>query len=147
MTFGRHLLLDLYGCTNKKLLSSEDGLEATLALAATKAGATVRSYHNHGFTDKETNLPAWSVTVILEESHIACHSFPGDSFLSLDMYTCGHQADPMLALDYLLEMFQPDNYSLKFIHRGEGLGTVSVTKGMGKKQPIYVTAVEVRKSE
>jgi len=147
MTFGRHLLLDLYGCTNKKLLLSEPNLESTLALAATKAGATVRSYHNHGFLDRETGEEAWSITVILEESHIAAHIWPNTGFVSLDMYTCGHEADPMLALDYLLDMFQPDNYTLKFVHRGEGLGTVPVTKGTGHKQPIYVTDVTVRKAE
>lgn len=145
MTFGRHLLLDLYGCSNKRLLSSEPNLEATLALAATKAGATVRSYHNHGFRDKETGEEAWSITVVLEESHLCLHSWPEAGFVSLDMYTCGHEADPMLALDYLLESFKPRDYTLKFVHRGDK--EAPTVKGEGYKEPWYVMDVEVRKNE
>ena len=144
---GKHLLLDMYGCGNKRAYSTEHQLEATMSLASIKTGAKIRSTHMHELFDKDTNESAWSYTAILEESNCAAHIWPNTGFVSLDMYTCGHTADPMLALDYLLEMFQPDNYSLKFIHRGEGLGTVSVTKGVGKKQPVFVTAVEVRKSE
>ena len=113
---GKHLLLDMYGCGNKRAYSTEHQLEATMSLASIKAGAKIRSTHMHEFFDKDTNESAWSYTAILEESHCAAHIWPNTGFVSLDMYTCGHTADPMLALDYLLEMFQPDNYSLKFIH-------------------------------
>lgn len=147
MTFGRHLILDLYGCSNKKLLLSEPNLESTLALAATKAGAVVRSYHNHGFLDRDTGEEAWSITVILEESHVAAHIWPNTGFVALDMYVCGKEPDPMLALDYLLDMFQPEDYSIKFIHRGEGPNRTKIIKGDGHKEPKYVTDVTVQKAE
>jgi len=120
MTIGYHLVMDLYLCANRNLLSSDAALKETLGAASRRAGATVRSFHSHEFTCKDTGAPAWSVMVILEESHCAAHCWPKEQFVSLDIYTCG-KTDPMSAVDYLLKMFQPKDYTLSYRVRGDKL--------------------------
>ena len=119
MTVGRHLILDLYGCDCPSLLSSEEALKATLGAASRKAGATVLSYHSHPFIDHETGETAWSILVILEESHLGCHVWKAQKFVSMDLYVCGPDADPMKALSYLLAMFNPVDYVMSFRIRGD----------------------------
>jgi len=117
VTIGRHLILDLYGCREAGLLCSDRGLIEVMGNASRKAGASVRSIHSHEFSCLDTGEPAWSITLILEESHCCLHSWPNERFVSLDLYTCG-RTDPMKALDYLLSQFQPEDYQMSFKTRG-----------------------------
>lgn len=120
MTVGSHLILDLYGCNPEdgSLLSSQVALEVTLGVAARKAGATVLSYHSHPFICRDSGRTAWSVLAILEESHISLHSWPFEKFISLDLYTCGDTTDPLKALDYLKERFNPRDTQMTLLKRG-----------------------------
>lgn len=119
MTIGRHLILDLYGCDCPSLLSSEEALKSTLGAASRKAGATVLSYHSHPFVCRDSGMMAWSITTILEESHANLHSWPHERFVSLDIYVCGEGPDPMKALNYLLAIFNPVDYQMRFMVRGD----------------------------
>ena len=119
MTIGSHLILDLYGCNpeDERLLSSERGLEATLGAASRKAGATVRSFHSHPFQCRESGKTAWSIMVILEESHASMHCWPLEKFISLDLYTCGN-TKPIEAFEYLKSVFRPKDFQTTLLKRG-----------------------------
>ena len=57
--------------------------------------------------------------VLLAESHIALHTWPEMNYIAIDIYTCGNQSRPRLALDFLKKKFQPKKFQIREIARGE----------------------------
>jgi spermidine synthase len=88
---GRHLLVDFYGCA-PRLLDDADHLEKALKEAALAAGATVLNAAFHRFS------PCGVTGVLLvQESHLAIHTWPERAFAAVDLFTCGRTLDPWLA--------------------------------------------------
>ena len=56
--------------------------------------------------------------VLLAESHIAIHSWPEIHYLAVDIFTCGKNAKPNLALEHLRKAFQPKKVVVRQIKRG-----------------------------
>ena len=54
----------------------------------------------------------------LAESHSAFHSYPELSFLAVDMFTCGPNAQPQAALDVFVERLKPQQTVVHSLARG-----------------------------
>ncbi len=52
-----------------------------------------------------------SVVAIVEESHIAIHTWPEHKYAVVDVVTCGDQSDPIAAYDYIIEKLNPAKYT------------------------------------
>jgi len=59
-----------------------------------------------------------SGVVIVAESHISVHTWPEKGYAALDVYTCGENADPEKAVDYILEQFKAQYAHVSEIKRG-----------------------------
>lgn len=92
---GRHLLVDLYGC-NRTRLDDPDYIAAELQAAATAAGTRVLGTAFHRF-----NPGGVTGVLIVQESHLAVHTWPERGYAALDLFTCGHQTDPWAAYQRL----------------------------------------------
>jgi S-adenosylmethionine decarboxylase len=94
---GRHLMIDLYGATR---LDDVGHVERTLKLCVEASGATLLHMHLHPLK------PTGGVTgvAVLEESHIAIHSWPDDGYAALDIFMSG-SADPARAIPVLQKAF------------------------------------------
>ena len=44
--------------------------------------------------------------VLLSESHLSIHTYP-KRLCALDCYTCGYTVDPMVAIQYLMDVLKP----------------------------------------
>jgi S-adenosylmethionine decarboxylase len=119
-TFGRHVMLDVWGVDFNKLNDLE-GLRDWMCEAAKKCGATVlevscKKFYPHGVT----------VLVLLSESHLSIHTYPEKGFAGIDGYTCGDTVDPEIAINYLIEQLQPkESYCTRTIR---GTGEFTTTK-------------------
>ena len=60
----------------------------------------------------------WSGFVIIAESHISIHTFPGRSFLSADIYTCKNGMDLEFIISYFKNAFDLKEIEQNFIKRG-----------------------------
>ena len=100
-TRGEHILLDLFGC-DSDLLDDEAGLVELAATVAHRAGATVLSRHSHRFEPHGV-----SVLCVLAESHLSIHTWPEVGTATIDIYTCGASADPVIACELLEEALAP----------------------------------------
>ncbi len=109
---GRHLLADFYGCEPTTLDSVEE-VEMALLEAARKSGATVVGSSFHRFAPQGV-----SGVVLIAESHIAIHTWPEHGFAAVDIFTCGPSVNPVVAYQYLYEVFGAKNGSLVEINRG-----------------------------
>lgn len=80
---GRHIHLDLYGCT-PGLLTTPEASERILNAAARAMGATIVGSHFHAF-----NPHGVSGVVVIAESHLTVHTWPEHDFAAVDVFSCG----------------------------------------------------------
>jgi S-adenosylmethionine decarboxylase len=100
-TKGTHVIVDAYG-VQQHLLDNISFLRDLGKLAIAKSGATFVS-----FTEKKFSPTGVTLLFLLEESHLSFHTFPEHSYIAIDLFTCG-DADPDVAIDYILEKLRPD---------------------------------------
>lgn len=75
--------MDYHGC-RADVLDSVGRVEAAMNAAAKAAGATVVTSTFHRFAPEGV-----SGVVVLEESHLSIHTWPGRGYAAVDFYTCG----------------------------------------------------------
>ncbi len=109
---GRHILVEFLLC-DPDVLNDVPRIENAMVDAAVKANATVISSDFHHFSP-------WGVSgvVIIQESHLAIHTWPEYQYAAADLFTCGDDVDPWLAFDSLKEALDSKTYSVLEMHRG-----------------------------
>ena len=113
---GRHLLLELYDCDPKKL-SDAKSVQKSLAGAAAIAGAHIVNQTFHQFSP-------WGVSgvIVIQESHLAIHTWPEKCYAAVDVFTCGTEMNPELCIEPILAAFKCKRHMQVEIVRGAGLG-------------------------
>ncbi len=108
---GKHLLLDLYGCSCDKL-NDELYLRCKLNSAAKIAKASVLNIISNKFEPQGVTAIA-----LLAESHISIHTWPESMYSAVDIFTCGRGMKPYLASHYLIEQLEASNHVLRTMDR------------------------------
>lgn len=127
-TFGRHVAIDTWGVDFEKLNSAEF-LQNHMVEAAEACGATVLSVQAKQFEPQGA-----TVLVLLSESHISIHTYPERGFAALDCYTCGETVDPELAIQYMVNILQPEKIYARKLIRGVGEMEVVESDVLKQKQ-------------
>jgi S-adenosylmethionine decarboxylase len=107
-----HILLDLYGCTLD--LNDMELIHKLMLEAALKAKTTVLNSYAHQFTPQGV-----SCVVVISESHLSIHTWPEFKHAEIDVFTCGDNALPTLAVDYLQTRLNPLRAVIHKQKRGE----------------------------
>ncbi len=110
--FGRHLVVDLFGCDSARL-DDVDYLRGQTVAAAEAMEATVVAVHAHRFEPHGV-----SVFVVLAESHLAIHTWPEYSTASLDIFVCCPDTDPHRAKSHLSDCLRSTHSAELELHRG-----------------------------
>jgi len=110
---GRHIIAELHGC-DPGLLKDLDKTLEILRRAVEEAGATYLGEFYKTFE------PWGGITAIiaLAESHISIHTWPEYRYAALDIFTCGEQADPWKAYEYVVEAYKPEKVNVTEVKRG-----------------------------
>lgn len=108
---GRHILVEFSGC-NAEVLNDVSIIEKSMIEAAQIAGATVINSTFHHFSP-------WGVSgvVVIQESHLAIHTWPEYRYAAVDLFTCGDSVDPWVSFEHLKKAFEA-NYSAIEMNRG-----------------------------
>lgn len=88
-------------------------IEKAMVNAATEAGATVIQSTFHHFSPYGV-----SGVVVIQESHLAIHTWPEYGYAAVDLFTCGTTVDPWVSFDHLKQIFQSQNHSAIEMYRG-----------------------------
>jgi len=107
----KHLLLELYKCDYEKL-NDESFLRCLLNKAAKLANATVLNLISNKFEPQGVTAIA-----LLSESHISIHTWPESSYSAIDIFTCGQNMLPELASQYLIDVLEAEEHSLRVFER------------------------------
>lgn len=109
---GRHILVEFNGCSSE-ILNDVEVIEAAMVEAAKKAGATVIQSTFHHFSPFGV-----SGVVVIQESHLAIHTWPEYGYAAVDLFTCGETVDPWISFDHLKQAFQARGHSSIEMYRG-----------------------------
>lgn len=112
-TLGRHILVEYNGCA-PELLADVAHIEKAMVAAAKEADATVINSTFHHFSP-------WGVSgvVVIQESHLAIHTWPEYGYAAVDIFTCGETVDPWISYQHLKDSLQSEYASAMEMLRGQ----------------------------
>jgi S-adenosylmethionine decarboxylase len=115
--FGPHLMVDGYGCEQKKLEDLEH-IYRILDEFPTRIGMT-KIMPPYVFEYRGVRPENWGVSgfVLIAESHISIHTFPEKQYLSLDILSC-KDFDVDLAIEFATEAFGITKVERNLLDRG-----------------------------
>lgn len=120
---GLHLIADLHDCRcPPSLLLDAPGLESFCVDACRQHGLTVVGQLFHAFKDASGQPAGVTGTVVLAESHLAIHTWPEISSVTLDIYVCNfssdHSAEARALFDQIINTFAPAHSERSVVNRG-----------------------------
>lgn len=113
---GQHVLAELEG-VDPLLLDDEQFLRDALHSALSRSRATVCQV-----IAKQFEPQGVTVLALLSESHASLHTYPEDGSIFIDVFTCGHTAQPERAVELLAEALGPASVNTQTIRRGRDYG-------------------------
>lgn len=120
---GLHLIADLYHCRcRSEFLLDDRALEVFCVDACQRHGLSVVGRLFHAFQDAAGKPAGVTGTVVLAESHLAVHTWPEISSVTLDIYVCNFSGDNSQRAQALFEeviaAFSPASLEKKEVARG-----------------------------
>ncbi|MGB0167528.1 MAG: polyamine aminopropyltransferase [Luteibaculum sp.] len=108
---GNHILVEFMGCI-PEVMNDVSVIEEAMVNGAEIAGATVINSTFHHFSPYGV-----SGVVVIQESHLAIHTWPEYGYAAVDLFTCG-EMNAWISFDHLKEVFGAKNYSALEMRRG-----------------------------
>ena len=96
----QHLLFELRGCPSE-LLDDSEFVVLALQVSAVHAKSKLIDINFHKFEPQGVTALA-----LLADSHISIHTWPEKGLAMCDIFTCGVDATPQMAVEYLSKQFQ-----------------------------------------
>lgn len=121
---GLHLIADLYNCRCRpEFLLDAPALEVFCVDACQRHGLSVVGRLFHAFQDAAGQPAGITGTVVLAESHLAVHTWPEISNVTLDVYVCNFSGDNSqranALFDEVIARFSPTRLEKKAVARGQ----------------------------
>jgi len=103
---GLHILASLRGCrVDFVTQGTSEELERVIRLACSQSGLTVLGSVSHEFSSPVVGAPGGSTgLILLAESHVAYHTWPELSCVTVDIFVCNYSRDNSTAARELLSV-------------------------------------------
>ena len=112
-SLGRHILVEFHGCS-ADILNDVPRIEQSMLEAAKQAGATIINSVFHHFAPFGV-----SGVIVIQESHLAIHTWPEYRYAAVDLFTCGDTVNPWVSYDKLKKAFEAEHGSAIELNRGQ----------------------------
>lgn len=112
-SLGRHILVEFHGCS-AEILNDVPRIEQGMLSAAKQSGATIISSVFHHFSPFGV-----SGVVVIQESHLAIHTWPEYQYAAVDLFTCGDSVNPWVSYESLKTAFEAAHGSAIELNRGQ----------------------------
>lgn len=110
---GKHLTVDMYGCSFASLDNLEFVKHAMLT-AVKESNMTLLNFSFYKFEPQGLTALA-----LLAESHMSIHTYPELGYAAIDVFTCGDHSRPDKAVAILKHFFKPEKTKTTNIKRGD----------------------------
>jgi len=117
--FGPHLMLDCYDCKESKLKDLDFILNFLDDLPNLIHMHKIAKPYAVNYEGKEDSFDKGGISaiVIIAESHISCHTFPLQKFVSVDIFSC-KKFDADKASEFIIKSFEAKRFERRLINRG-----------------------------
>lgn len=112
-SLGRHILVEFHGCS-AEILNDVPRIEHDMLEAATRSGATIINSVFHHFSPFGV-----SGVIVIQESHLAIHTWPEYRYAAVDLFTCGDSVNPWVSYESLKAAFEAAHGSAIELNRGQ----------------------------
>lgn len=112
-SIGKHLTVDMYGCSFENL-DDLDFIKEAMLTAIREANMTLLDFTSHKF--KPQGLTAMA---LLAESHLNIHTYPEFGYAAVDVFTCGDLSRPDKTISILKQFLKPERMKITNIRRGD----------------------------
>ena len=110
--FGSHFIVELINCSPDRLRKVRD-VKQIIEQVVRKSGSTMVGTSFHQFQPEGvTGL------ILIKWSHVAIHTWPEESYAAADIFTCGQEMDPYIAVEVMKEKFEAKEVRYQVIQRG-----------------------------
>ncbi|MEM0373448.1 MAG: adenosylmethionine decarboxylase [Sulfolobaceae archaeon] len=110
---GKHVFGNLYDI-DPEILGNRELLEKYVLDAVKMANMHLVEIKSWSFGGKKGGV---SVIALVEESHIALHTWIEYKYATLDVYTCGSQSDPEAGFNFIVQKLRPKKYQVFYADR------------------------------
>jgi S-adenosylmethionine decarboxylase len=110
---GKHVFGNLYDI-DERILVDKEYLEKLVLDAVKIANMKLVEIKSWSFGGKKGGV---SVIALVEESHIALHTWNEYKYATLDVYTCGENSNPQSAFEYIVSQLKPKRYQMFYADR------------------------------
>ncbi len=113
---GKHVFGSLYGLKERRAYENAEWLEEIVRRAAEAAGATIIESRSWVIPGEKGGV---SAIVLVDESHLAVHTWKEYDYATVDIYTCGEHTDPWKAWRLILEALRPEKHTVNYADRSQ----------------------------
>jgi len=110
---GKHVFGNLYGI-DKNIASDAEELRKIVLRAVELSKTKLLDIRVWKVGGKKGGV---SVIALVEESHIAVHTWIEYDYATVDVYTCGQNSDPWKAFNYIVSKLRPKYYTVNYADR------------------------------
>ena len=110
--FGSHFIVELINCSPDRLRKVRD-VEQIIEQVVRKSRSTMVGTSFHQFQPEGV-----SGMILIRESHIAIHTCPEEGYVAADIFTCGQEMDPYIAIEVMKDRFEATEVRYQVIKRG-----------------------------
>ncbi|SIR17973.1 adenosylmethionine decarboxylase [Halanaerobium kushneri] len=109
---GKHIVLEISECNNKKL-NDVEFVEKIMVKAALTAGLEISDVVFNQFKSQGV-----TGVVMIAESHLTIHTWPELGYAAVDLFTCSQSFNTFAAVDLIKEKFEAKRTEVEEIKRG-----------------------------
>ncbi|MEG6587035.1 adenosylmethionine decarboxylase [Dendrosporobacter sp. 1207_IL3150] len=128
---GRHLTVDMYGCSFEAL-DNLDSIKHAIFAGIQEANLNLLEFSSHKFEPHGVTALA-----LLNRSHMNVHTYPDLGYAAIDIFTCETNASPEKAVQALKSYLKPEKVKTTHVKRGD-FGSV---KDMKPKTKVTVAPI------
>eukprot|EP00455_Lapot_gusevi_P055376 TRINITY_DN89_c0_g1_i6.p1 TRINITY_DN89_c0_g1~~TRINITY_DN89_c0_g1_i6.p1 ORF type:complete len:519 (+),score=196.79 TRINITY_DN89_c0_g1_i6:33-1559(+) len=111
---GKHWIVEFEGCDggiiNDEQLMLKITRDAVNAANASLVTIISKAFDHMGVT----------ILALLSESHIGIHTWPQYGYVATDVFTCGHIAQPQVAVEYMSKAFKANESATRYVYLQRG---------------------------
>lgn len=112
---GKHYYANLYDI-DLEASTNEEELKNVVVRAAKESNMKLVEVKSWSFGGRKGGV---SVIALVEESHIAVHTWVEYRYATVDVYTCGEQSDPLKGIELIIAYLKPRKYRLAYADRSQ----------------------------
>jgi S-adenosylmethionine decarboxylase len=109
----KQVIGDYWNCDlDEKTMNSSDFFLKAAKDAVKISKTNIISHLEHKFDPQ-----GYTLLMVLADSSLTLHSWPEEKFITVEIFSCSKDSDPVSGLNFLQKLFNPEKFEIKHVKR------------------------------